>query len=165
MNDRQCDGCGQASGHIKVYQTRGSEYSELWLCAKCAEVLGVEEETPAFGPTVGEMVGSLIGDVGTRSCPSCGTRFRSIRQSGKVGCAECYRVFRSKIHHLLHQQGLTEAHHGRYPARLDSFKRLLVDRESLRDKLNQAVDDEDYETAAAIRDRMKALEEAGDENV
>lgn len=165
MNDRRCDGCGEASGRIRVYQTKGTEYSELWLCARCAELLGVEEESPAFAPTVGELLGGLIGDGATRSCPSCGTKFRSIRQSGRVGCAECYRVFRPRIQHLLEQRGLIDGHVGRYPARLGSYKRLLVDRESLREKLTQAIDDEDYEGAAIIRDRMKALEETNDESV
>ncbi|MFP4112773.1 MAG: UvrB/UvrC motif-containing protein [Spirochaetota bacterium] len=143
----------------------GSEYTELWLCPRCAELLGVEEESPAFAPTVGEMLGSLVGDAGTRNCPSCGTKFRTIRQTGKVGCAECYRVFRSRIQHLLEQRGLTESHVGRFPARLGSFKRLLLDRESLREKLSQAIEDEDYEAAAVIRDRMRTLEEGGDEDL
>lgn len=162
MNDRHCDGCGAASGHIRVYQTRGTEFSELWLCDRCADRLGVEIESPAFAPTVGELLGTLIGTNSGRSCPVCGTKFRVIRQTGRVGCAECYRVFGGRIHHLLEQSGLTEPHVGRYPARLSSFKRLLVDRESLREKLEQLVGDEDYEGAAVLRDQMRALEEHDD---
>jgi len=165
MNKRKCDGCSEAEGRIRVYQTSGTEYSELWLCARCAAELGVEEEYPAFAPTVAELLGSLAGGSGTRVCPSCGTRFKTIRQSGKAGCAECYRVFRPRIQDLLEQSGHTESHVGRYPARVGSYKRLLVDRESLREELERAVHGEDYEAAARLRDRMKELEEERREDV
>lgn len=119
----------------------------------------MEEEAPAFAPTISELLGSLVGDSATRCCPECGTKFRTIRQTGRVGCAECYRVFHGRIEQLLDAEGLTESHQGRYPSRLDSYKRLLVDRESLRDELNVAILEENYEQAAIIRDRMRALEE------
>ncbi len=165
MNERHCDGCGNSTALVRVYQTKGSDYSELWLCGVCAEALGVEEADPVFAPTVGEMLGAALGGSPNRSCSGCGTRFRTIRQTGRAGCAECYRVFRSRIHYLLEQAGLTEEHVGRYPARLGSFKRLLVDREALRDRLTDAVAREDYELAVTLRDQMRALEEQPDAEV
>ncbi len=165
MNERQCDGCGNTAGRVRVYQTKGSEYCELWLCSICADTLGVEGAAPAFAPTVGEMLAGTLGGSPNRSCPGCGTRFRTIRQTGRAGCAECYRVFRARIHYLLEQAGLTEEHVGRYPARLGSYKRLLVDRELLRDRLTEALAQEDYEQAVILRDQMQVLEEQPDADV
>lgn len=128
-------------------------------------MLGVESGEPAFGPVPGELLGALIGESTTASCPSCGTGFRSIRQTGRVGCAECFRAFRGRIQQLLERSGLKEGHIGRYPARLSVFKRLLVDRESLRQELETAIDHEDYELAASLRDRMQSLEDTTDENL
>ncbi len=162
MNDRHCDGCGDPVGRIRVYQTRGSDFSELWLCSACAEALGVEEGEPAFAPTVSEILGASVGGTPSRTCPTCGTKFRTVRQTGSVGCAECYRTFRSRIQLLLEQTGLPDLHTGRYPTRLGSFKRLLVDREKLRERLNQALSEENYEQAVTIRDQMRALEEQPD---
>ena len=133
------------------------------MCSNCAQEIGAEQETPAFAPTVGELLGSITGDTGSRSCPSCGTRFKRIRTTGQVGCAECFRVFHSRIEHLLAHAGLSEAHVGRYPTRLASYKRLLIDRETLRHELNSAITREDYEQAADLRDRIKSLEEQQDE--
>lgn len=165
MKERVCDGCSERIGRVRVYQTKGSEFSELWLCDRCAATLGVEDEAPAFAPTVGELLGVLTGEGASRACPTCGTPFRRIRQTGRVGCAECYRVFHGRIQLLLEQSGQTETHEGRYPARLGSFKRLLVDRESLRERLARAVEDEKYEEAATLRDRIRELEEGDHENV
>jgi len=125
-------------------------------------MIGAEQETPAFAPTVGELLGLVAGDKGARSCPSCGTRFRTIRQTGRVGCAECFRVFHNRIEHLLEQLGFSELHAGRYPARLASYKRLLIDREALRHQLSEALTREEYERAAELRDRIKSLEELHD---
>ena len=165
MSERNCDGCGRSNGHIRVYQSKGTEFNELWLCDRCAKMLGVESEEPAFGPVAGELLGALIGETVVTACPGCGTKFKTIRQTGRVGCAECYRTFRGRIHQLLEQEGLSGDHVGRYPARLSSFKRLLVDKESLRVELEDAIDQEDYETAATLRDRMQRLEDPTDEGV
>lgn len=163
MTDRLCDGCGKPGGHIRTYQSNGSEYRELYLCDSCARLVGADDSLPAFGPTVGELLGTLVGEPGTRACPSCGTRFREIRQSGRVGCAECYQVFGNRIQLLLAQMGLVDSHVGRYPSRVASYKRLLVDRIALKNDLDAALRREDYEEAAELRDRIQSLEEATDD--
>jgi len=96
-------------------------------------------------------------------CPNCGTRFKEIRQSGRVGCAECYQVFGNRIQLLLAQMGLVETHVGRYPSRIASYKRLLVDRVMMKADLEEAIDREDYEEAAELRDRIRHLEEDEDD--
>jgi protein arginine kinase activator len=165
MNERSCDGCGKTTGHIRVYLSKGNDFSELWLCETCAAALRVEQDDPVFGPIPSELLGALICESSDRTCPRCGTEIRAIRASGRVGCAECYRTFHTRIQQLLEQGGLTESHVGRYPARLDSYKRLLVDREFLKEELEDALHREDYETAAAIRDRIQALEEGSDARI
>jgi len=160
MTDRQCDGCGKAGGHLRIHQSNGSEFRELWLCSSCARLIGAEQSLPAFGPTVGELLGTLAGDSSTRACPNCGTTFKHIRQTGQVGCAECYQTFRNRIQLLLSQLGLVGPHVGRYPGRLASYKRLLVDEAAMRQDLESAVNREDYEQAAELRDRIRMIEDA-----
>lgn len=163
MTDRRCDGCGKPGGHIRTHQSHGGEYRELWLCSSCARLVGAEKSAPAFGPTVGELLGTLTGESTTKMCPNCGTRFKEIRQSGRVGCAECYQVFGNRIQLLLAQMGLVETHVGRYPSRIASYKRLLVDRVMMKADLEEAIDREDYEEAAELRDRIRHLEEDEDD--
>lgn len=122
-------------------------------------MIGAEQSLPAFGPTVGELLGSLTGDTGTRECPNCGTVFKQIRQTGQVGCAECYQAFRNRIQLLLSQMSLNDPHVGRYPNRLASYKRLFVDRIEMKENLEAALGREDYEQAAELRDRIRMLED------
>jgi len=75
-----------------------------------------------------------------------------------VGCPECYRWFREEIAELLEREDLGGDHAGRVPRRLIPLKRLLIDRERLKDELRQAIQSEEYERAAGIRDHMNTLE-------
>lgn len=157
MSERSCDGCGRTGDLIQVYQTRGNDYYELWLCERCATVLGVEAEPEAFGPTTEELLGGLISSA-SGECPSCGTTYQTISRRGQVGCSECYRVFAGRIELQLQDLGLPTRHTGRFPERLASYKRLLLDREVFRDELKRAIESEDYERAAALRDELEQLD-------
>ena len=163
MTDRRCDGCGKPGGYVRIHQSNGSEFRELWLCGSCARLVGAEQSLPAFGPTVGELLGTLAGDAGIQACPNCGTQFKQIRQTGRVGCAECYQVFSTRIRLLLSQVGLVDPHSGRYPNRLASYRRLLVDRVAITEDLKAALGREDYEQAAELRDRIRMMEAADDD--
>ncbi len=160
MSGRQCDVCGEGPGWVQTYQTRGSEYDELWLCARCAEALGVTPGDPTYGPTVRELLSGLIATQAATSC-SCGTSFRQIRERGAVGCPDCYHTYRSQIYELLthscgaHSGGEPQiVHRGRLPRRIEVYRGLLIDREARLEELRDAVDHEDYERAARIRDRL-----------
>jgi protein arginine kinase activator len=142
---------------VLVRQSHGTEHRDFWLCDECCKELHVSGDLPAFGPTVRELLGSMVGGSATRTCPQCGSRFSDVRTTGRVGCAECYRVFSDSICDLLSEEGVPSGHVGRYPERLAAFKRILVDRSNLKLELEAAVAAEDYETAAQIRDRINEL--------
>jgi protein arginine kinase activator len=74
-----------------------------------------------------------------------------------VGCAECYRAFRARIIPLIRPATGRVQHIGRFPERLEAFKRLFVDREHYRQELDEAVELEDYERAALLRDKINEI--------
>ena len=153
MSNRPCDGCGRLGNLVQVYQTRGNDYYELWLCERCASVLGVESaEEP---PTAEELLSGLLSEAGV--CPSCGTSYKSISQTGAVGCAHCYQAFAHRIEIDLIELGMPVRHEGRYPERLASYRTLLLDRELFREQLRKAIEAEDYEKAASLRDQIDLL--------
>lgn len=156
MSERRCDGCGRVGVTVQVYQTRGTEYHELWLCGHCADAIGVDASNAEPAPTAGELLSGLVHRP-TRSCPECGTTFKQIRRTGMVGCAECYRAFRARIIPLIRPATGRVQHIGRFPERLEAFKRLFVDREHYRQELDEAVELEDYERAALLRDKINEI--------
>jgi protein arginine kinase activator len=95
------------------------------------------------------------------ACPLCGLSWANFKTAGLMGCPHDYELFESKLLPLLKraQEGATE-HVGKIPARKKSPD---TDRHStslrLRRELQKALDNENYEQAATLRDQLKKIEE------
>ena len=51
-----------------------------------------------------------------KACTLCGSTWRDLRESGKVGCAKCYDVFRDELESTVQSIHGRAAHVGRHPA-------------------------------------------------
>jgi protein arginine kinase activator len=95
------------------------------------------------------------------ACPLCGLSWTNFKSAGLMGCPHDYELFHAKLVPLLKraQEGATE-HVGKIPARKKSPD---SDRHStslrLRRELQKALDAENYEQAATLRDQLKKIEE------
>ena len=83
-----------------------------------------------------------------------GTGRRELVLRGRAGCETCFDVFRGTIDRLLTRRDGAGEHLGPIPKRLMRYRRLFVDRERLLQQLSTAVEAEDFETAAAVRDQL-----------
>lgn len=94
-----------------------------------------------------------------QTCPQCAMSLDEFRKKGRLGCPKDYEVFKAHIGELLERVHGSRTHVGRVPgaseADLDRFKRI----HDLRSKLEVAIRDEAYESAARLRDELKALEQ------
>ena len=93
-----------------------------------------------------------------RLCPVCGRNLPAIKKTGKLGCPECYEIFKKEVPVIMDARGIKGQYTGSMPKRIASFRSLLTDRIDLEAKLEQSVKDEDYEKAAIYRDYLRALE-------
>jgi protein-arginine kinase activator protein McsA len=126
-------------------------------------------ETPTQSPTSGTKAivpSSTESNELTRStkpqdqCPHCGMNWSSFKQAGLMGCPHDYDTFSTKMLPLLKraQEGAT-SHIGKVPARRktpDTEQRIVSQR--LRRELQKAIDAENYEEAAQLRDQLRQLE-------
>jgi len=94
-------------------------------------------------------------------CPACGSTLRDFRDSGRLGCDRCYVSFDTHLRDLLRRLHGSSQHVGeRYesPGSAgggdDPRSRLL----ELRAQLRRAVEGENFELAAELRDRIRVLE-------
>lgn len=94
-----------------------------------------------------------------QTCPACGMTLDEFRKKGRLGCAKDYEIFAAHIGDLLERVHGARTHVGRVPgsseADLERLKRLT----ELRSRLDTAIREEAYESAARLRDELKALEE------
>jgi protein arginine kinase activator len=99
------------------------------------------------------------------TCEHCGVTWAEFRQSGLLGCEHDYIAFDKELTPLLARAHEGATHHiGKTPARRSGgggpAARRQVDLARLRKELAKAVEGEDYERAAKLRDQIKEAEGA-----
>ena len=94
----------------------------------------------------------------TLRCSLCGKSFSDIAESGRVGCAECYVTFYDKLLPTLRKIHGKTTHQGKVP---ESFTETVgapqIDVNDLKEQLKLAIEREDFELAAQLRDEINAL--------
>ncbi len=93
-----------------------------------------------------------------KKCPVCGHTYSDFMRTGKIGCSECYKTFRSPIKQTLSRIHPNTVHTGKIPSKSGEELKLKRKYESLKTQLSAAVKNEDYETAAKLHKEIKAME-------
>lgn len=171
-----CQNCGKnpATTHIKTIVN--GKLTEYDLCADCAREKGYtnffKEMNFDFGNLLGGFIGTPAAAGRTTRCPKCGASFAEITESGKIGCAECYKVFHDRLLPTIHRIHGTAKHKGKIPgtAALRIVKpagKIAVVQPSPLDakraELKAAIEAQDFERAAVLRDEIRVAEK-GEQN-
>ncbi len=156
-----CDVCKNNQATVFLTQIVEGKMQKVNLCESCSKDKGVTDPT-------GFALADLLLGLGaaqemerggsTQKCPVCGFGQSDFKKTGRLGCAVCYATFADGLGPLLKGMHKGEAHVGKVPSRLA----MTLERESrlkdLHRDLRQAVTDENYESAAQIRDRIRESE-------
>ena len=131
------------------------------LCSECAEKEKMGSFFPQDNLFSGFFSDSIFGGdyiKEQKKCPLCGSTRRDLAENGRAGCAKCYEVFSSELAKIVYGIHGNAVHVGSAPGKhAESIaKRKEID--ELKKQQQQAVLEEDYEKAAAIRDKIRALE-------
>jgi protein arginine kinase activator len=165
----KCSHCGEREGVVSLTQIIEGDVRTVSLCAKCAAEKGIETglgvaETPLGGflAALGESDDSdpaLVEALEAR-CTACGATLRDFRETGRVGCAECYQAFDAPLRELLRRLHGSTHHTGMRYAGSELPKPVEPDRTTLelREQLRRAVESEQFELAAELRDRLRDTE-------
>jgi protein arginine kinase activator len=159
-----CDQCRERDAVLNLTQIVENAVTQLHLCEKCAAARGIETTVSMpkhplgdFLQAVQQQALELPGDAAR--CAQCGTSLRDFRASGRLGCAQCYGAFGQSLRDLLRRVHGSAKHVGR---QYEVPNPGLVARDAtlgeLRERLQQAIRSEEFETAAAIRDQIRTIE-------
>jgi protein arginine kinase activator len=92
-------------------------------------------------------------------CAFCGATARDFRATGRLGCAHCYDAMESSLRELLRRLHGSSKHVGqRYEAPRPESLVESDPRNALRDRLQRAVEAEQFELAAELRDKLRVME-------
>lgn len=163
-----CQNCGKNEATTHIKRVVNGETAETHLCASCAEHLGYGDMFSGFGFNLDDFFGGLLGEgapaLGGRQeekCPKCGCTFTDIVNSGKLGCADCYRKFYDQLLPSLQRIHGKIKHSGKramVPHVQASAEQKINPVAKLKEDLQKAIDEQNFEQAAVLRDRIKELE-------
>lgn len=155
----KCQKCpSPATMHITEVLGQG-KYEELHFCEGCAQKYFGDPKSGGK-PAKPEAVETEEAVFSQAECPDCGLKFVDFRNSGRLGCARDYEIFREELTPLLENIHGEPRHCGKSPRRLPQAKQTESELTKLRTELKQAVAREDYEAAARLRDQIRTLESA-----
>jgi protein arginine kinase activator len=172
----KCEICGLKDAVIHIRQIQKEMVHELHICEDCAQEKGLIREEDSELPIANLLSGLLEGKDMTGAsdvkdaCPRCGMKASDFRKQGKLGCPDCFAAFEKDVRAIVSQMAARPRHTGKLPATLTLEKPAPA--EGLREELRAAVEKEEYELAARLRDQLRELErstgndpEAGDPDV
>ncbi len=140
-------------------QISGDKMQKVDLCEECAKQKGVND--PAGFSLADVLLGlgasQEMEQAGGLKCPRCGFTQADFKKAGRLGCAECYQTFADGLEGLLKTMHKGTRHIGKVPQTALRSRDLSDRLKSLRKKLDKAVADEDFETAAKLRDEIKQV--------
>lgn len=158
----QCDVCKTSAATVFLTQIVDGKMQKVNMCESCSKEKGVTDPT-------GFALADLLLGMGNaqaverspsegRRCPHCGFTQSEFKKTGRLGCSHCYSTFSEGLEPMLKGMHKSMTHIGKCPERQ---QRRLLRANKIRDlgeTLRKAVIEEQYETAAALRDQIKALE-------
>lgn len=155
----KCQRCPkQATLHIT--EVLGEErFEEVHLCEECAKKYLYEPQQKKQATTTSQAVSEPDESAPTGArCPACGITFLEFRNHGRFGCSHDYDTFKPDLIPLMESVHGDTKHAGKIPRRAPRTATMQAELAQLRQRLQVLVDEEKYEEAARIRDRIRELE-------
>jgi protein arginine kinase activator len=159
---KKCQSCSsQATFHFT--DIVNGHKNEVHLCQSCAEQKQLIKKQELNFPAIlqnliGQHIGQLTDELARLTCPACGIKYMEFRAEGRLGCPHDYEVFRIGLEPLLQRLHRSVRHKGKAPRHGRSIAAAPAELIELRSRLRQAVESEEYEEAARLRDVIRKKE-------
>ncbi|MHC4758980.1 MAG: UvrB/UvrC motif-containing protein [Planctomycetota bacterium] len=151
---------------IHLTEIKQGKRTEVHVCAHCAHEQGITVKTHM---PLNELLNNLLasqpendeifGNIEDKTCPHCGFNLEHFRKEPRLGCPQDYEVFERELLPLIEKaHGGGVSHNGKTPTRVPTETKKHIELSTLRKNLEEAVQKEDYEKAADLRDKINELE-------
>ena len=161
-----CENCKERDAEVQLTRIMGDAVTMRHLCDKCAKAEGVETTLAVPQHALGEMLQAVQAQSSSAStaedatsCAFCGATARDFRATGRLGCPHCYDAMERSLRELLRRLHGNSKHVGiQYHVPTAHVLEKPDSLHDLRDRLRRAVETEQFELAAELRDRLRVLE-------
>jgi protein arginine kinase activator len=160
-----CQDCGKNEATVHLTQVINDEKVELHLCRECAEKRRFHTPFEGVPFPLAEFLASMLDQslikrpskVSDKKCPTCGMGFSDFSKTGRLGCGTCYFTFKSQLNDLLRKIHGSTQHQGKVPFTPGDVMKPLREERKLQEELKKAIQEENFEEAAQLRDKLKTL--------
>ena len=160
-----CEGCKKK---LTVHLTEiiDGKMTEMHFCEDCPMLKTIQNEHQ-FG--LADLLAGLA-DFGGPSpvktevkqeikCTNCGMSYEEFRKTGRLGCSECYKSFKPHLSTLLKKIHGSLHYIGKAPAMISKPQKQKIENlQEFKSQLRDAIQAEDFEKAAILRDKIRELE-------
>jgi protein arginine kinase activator len=163
-----CDVCGKNPATVHLTEIIDEQMNELHLCEECARHKSAAMEQQ-FG--LSDLLAGMADfekhpnkeeEAVAVKCPACGLSYADFKKIGRLGCGNCYNVFRKYLAPLLKRIHGSSQHIGKNPLQAKVSAAKPVKKKAglaeLKSQLQKAILAEAFEEAASLRDQIKELE-------
>jgi len=151
-----CERCKKREAEVEFIEIVEGEKKVKKLCKQCAQ-----EEAMGIGKSPLPLKKREEVSEENKICPNCGLSLFDFFKRTKVGCEYCYDAFGESIMKLIQKIHGTTFHKGKkyFPKYkvTKEFKIRILER-----ALKDAVEKEEFERAAKLRDILKTLKKGND---
>ena len=157
-----CCICKEREATVHLTQIAGDKMQKVDLCEECAKTKGVNDPTGfsladlLLGLAASQEIEQSAGG-GEIRCPRCGFTQADFKKAGRLGCPDCYKAFGEGLDGLLKSMHKGTHHAGKVPESLRQTRDLSDRLKNLQKKLAKAIEDENFEQAALLRDEIKQM--------
>lgn len=165
-----CDHCLKNNASVHMTTFVNGQVKTVHLCPACAAKKKHSAAIPGF--SFNDLMSAFYDSEETETlvCEKCGTTLVDFKKTGRLGCAECYKVFEASIGPVLKGIHMNVKHTGKRPGqRVKIDTKVNTEKVSIENKkaalkreLKVAISTENFEEAAKLRDEIALLEKEGD---
>ena len=159
----KCSICNK-NATVHLTQIINNKINKIDLCESCAQKKGVTDpEGFSLADLFAKPPAIATNDKADKAqlrCPRCELSTVEFRRLGRLGCADCYDVFKPLLLPMLEDMHEGISHKGKVPTVAIKRQSGKLQLKTFQDFLAKAIAEEAYEEAAKYRDKIKALQKA-----
>ena len=168
-----CERCLEKETTVHITKEAEGVTQTLALCPDCASELGFHSPLDEAPFPLASLLNRLFSDpsaltpedqdadfhdaIPDLTCPNCKLTYKEFVKSGRFGCGECYREFRTRVEHIMLKIHGAAKHVGATPLIEYDQMHSVQREEQLKEQLAEAINSEQYELAAQLRDQLNKL--------
>jgi protein arginine kinase activator len=157
-----CSICKEKEATVFFTHIEGDKVKKVDVCEECYKTKGASDPAAfsladmLLGLGASQEIEQASGGVELK-CSRCGFTQADFKKAGRLGCPECYKTFADGLEGLLKSMHKGTRHVGKVPESLRQTRDLSDRLKGLQKKLAKAVEDENFEQAALLRDEIKQM--------